>query len=174
MKQSFILSFESGEVSLCTITASHCETIRLWKNENRFYFFFQELITRPMQEVWFREYFERADDYMFVVQHDNEMIGCMGFRLIDKMADVYNVILGNPAYGGKGFMSKALALMCSYIVSSSTGNVGLKVLRANPALNWYLRNGFYETAVHDSFLELRLDTTRFECCEFHKEFCQFP
>jgi hypothetical protein len=113
-------------------------------------------------------------DNMFVVQHDDIAIGCMGFRLIDGKADVYNVILGNPDYGRKGFMSKALALMCSYILSNSIQNIGLKVLRSNPALNWYLKNGFCEVSAHESFLELEVEIKRYEPCEFQKTFYHVP
>jgi RimJ/RimL family protein N-acetyltransferase len=164
MRQSFILNSNQDEVFLRTIMASDCENIRQWKNENRFSFFFQDIITSQMQEKWFGEYLERVADNMFVVQHDDIAIGCMGFRLIDGKADVYNVILGNPDYGRKGFMSKALALMCSYILSNSIQNIGLKVLRSNPALNWYLKNGFCEVSAHESFLELEVEIKRYEPC----------
>jgi RimJ/RimL family protein N-acetyltransferase len=174
MDQSYILSLRSSEISLRTIVASDCEKLRGWKNENRLSFFFQELITPQMQEVWFRGYLERANDYMFAVQHANEVIGCMGFRLIDNTADIYNVILGDPEYGGKGYMSRAMALMCSYILSKSTKDIGLKVLRANPALKWYLKNGFYEVLAHDSYFDLKLDTKRFEPCKFQKAFYPLP
>jgi len=174
MKQQFILGLGSDELSLRTIMASDCENLRQWKNNNRFSFFYQELITPQMQEAWFRGYLERADDYMFAVQHNNVVFGCMGFRLINKTADIYNVISGNPDLGGKGYMSKAMVLMCSYILSISIGNIGLKVLRSNPALKWYLRNGFYEVLAHADFFELELDTKRFESCEFQKVVYQVP
>ena len=174
MKLSFILSLQSSEISLRTIMASDCEKIRNWKNEHRFSFFFQELITPQMQEEWFCGYLERPDDHMFAVQHMSEMIGCMGFRLIDNPADIYNVILGDPEYGGKGYMSKAMVLMCSYILSISTKDIGLKVLRANPALKWYLKNGFYEVLAHESYVDLQLDTKRFEPCKFKKTCYHLP
>ena len=168
MRQSFILSLAQDEISLRTSTASDCENLRLWKNENRFSFFFQEIITPQMQEVWFKQYLERENDYMFVVQYLGEVIGCMGFRLIDEQADVYNVILGKPEYGGKGIMGKAIALMCRYILQNMTQDIRLKVLRSNPTVKWYLKNRFREIAAPDNYFELKFDPGGFAVDEFQK------
>ena len=59
----------------------------------------QEIITPEAQGRWFKNYQERPDDWMFVVRVEGQTIGCMGFRLIDLEADVYNVILGGPEPG---------------------------------------------------------------------------
>ena len=121
-----------------------------------------------MQEKWVREYWEREDDYMFIVQYLREAIGCMGYRLINGKIDIYNVILGKPESGGKGIMSQAIRLMCSHILLSSTNVIGLKVLRSNPALKWYLRNGFKEILTNEDFLDLEFDRINFKPCEFEK------
>lgn len=161
MRQSFTISTQKDDLLLQTVESSDCENLRQWKNANRFSFFFQKIITPQMQEEWFIEYSKRINDYMFVVQYCGVSIGCMGFRLVDGYADVYNVILGNLEYGRKGLMGKALSIMCSYIFLHHTQNIGLDVLRTNPALNWYLKNGFYEDLQQDTFFKLRLSTEKF-------------
>lgn len=173
-ERPFILDSGVDGLSLRTIFSSDCERMRIWKNEHRLSFFFQELISPQMQAAWYVDYLNRADDYLFVVQHDNFTIGCMGFRLIDKKVDIYNVILGDPDYGGKGYMGKALQLMCSYIMSSYTHSIGLKVLKSNPALNWYLKNGFYRAVARENFLELKLNTKKFHQLKFQKTFIRLP
>jgi RimJ/RimL family protein N-acetyltransferase len=169
MNQSFVLRSEAQNITLHTIIASDCESIRRWKNDNRFVFFFQEIITPQMQEEWFRKYRERVDDHMFIVYHGDNPIGCMGYRLIDGEADIYNVILGKPEFGGKGIMSQSLRIMCSYILSGSMQIIKLKVLKSNPALNWYLKNGFREISDQDHFCCLQLNIDGFKSCEIRKD-----
>ena len=142
MHHSFSLHTNSKDILLRSIRPSDLENLRSWKNENRKSFFFQEVISPIMQNMWFEGYLNRSDDYMFIVQSPQYEIGCMGFRLLSGKADIYNVILGNREAGGQGLMSKALNLMCSYIISLSIHEIGLKVLSSNPAVKWYIKNEF--------------------------------
>lgn len=53
---------------------------------------------------------------MFIVAEACD-IGCMGIRLFDTRWDIYKVILGLPEFAGRGFMERALKMMCSYAIS---------------------------------------------------------
>ena len=157
------------DVVLRTATEENSESLRQWKNANRALFFFQGLITPEGQNEWFKAYLDRANDYMFLVCSEDLAIGSMGFRLLQGHADIYNVILGLRAMGGKGRMAKAMRLMCSFIHSDFTPHMGVKVLRSNPAaIAWYLENGFTEVARHDEFLELQVSLSEFQPCGFKK------
>jgi len=169
MNQSFLLELvPRGVVALRTIRTEDNENLRLWKNANRFSFFFQEIITPEMQARWFGEYLARADDYMFIALHRHAAIGCMGFRMLDGKADISNVILGCEDLGGRGLMGQALRLMCSFIQSNFTCAIRLDVLRDNPAVDWYRANGFIETALHETYCELTLDAARFQVRGFER------
>ena len=171
MRDAFRLTSATFEdVTLRTVTERDGENLRQWKNVNRFLFFFQDVITPEGQKEWFKGYLNRENDYMFIILFcGNLPMGCMGFRLIRGQADIYNVILGLQEMRKKGLMSKAMKLMCSYILSDFTPHIGLKVLRSNSsAVEWYKKNGFYEVTRHEKFLELQLDTVEFQPCEFQK------
>lgn len=161
--QSLILkSVADSTVELRTIHQIDNENLREWKNANRFSFFFQDIITPEMQTEWFQKYLARANDFMFIVAYRDQSIGCMGFRMLDHHADIYNVILGRSELGGKGIMGQALQLMCSFIYAKFTREIGLQVLKTNPAVDWYLKNNFIEIADRESHFVLALDLTRFQ------------
>lgn len=170
MRQSFILQADAIEdIVLRTITEADCEDLRGWKNANRFAFFFQEVITSQQQKEWFKGYLAREKDYMFIILYLNQAVGSMGFRLLDSHADIYNVILGNTESARRGIMTKAMRIMCSYIYSSFTHKLGLKVLRSNSAaLQWYRKNGFRLAKTQDTYFELELAEDQFQPCGFQK------
>lgn len=168
MRDRFSLVCHDPEIALRTIAEEDAETLRQWKNANRFSFFFQDIITPEQQAQWFHDYLERLNDFMFVVLSQERAIGCLGFRILVDYADIYNVILGIPEMGGKGLMSDAIRLMCSFVITEFLPDVRAKVLRSNAAIKWYRRNGFYERTVNETFVEVKLDPGIFRPCTFEK------
>jgi ribosomal protein S18 acetylase RimI-like enzyme len=160
-----LTSAETPGVELRAIGPSDLESLRLWKNAHRRGFFFQGLLTPEDQKRWFDGYRDRPDDYLFILSVRGEPIGCIGLRLLDGSLDVYNVILGVAAMGGQGWMRQALRLLGTFALARYPGiPIGLKVLRTNPAVGWYQRNGFVETTALEEYLELRLDLRAFPPC----------
>ncbi len=160
MNERLSVLSQGGEVELRAIEASDQEELRRWKNANRFAFFFQDVISREQQDEWFRGYLDRPNDFMFVVLVAETRIGCMGFRLLEQKADIYNVIRWEESIG-KGRMGTALRLMCSLIRAHCTSDIGAKVLKDNPAVHWYCRNGFKIESVQESHYEVRLSQAEF-------------
>ena len=120
------------------------ENIRQWKNEQREFFFHKDIITPEQQRAWFAKFQARNHDYMFIVDLNGNAIGCMGIRLLDEVWDVYNVILGLTEYGKKGYMGKAFQQMLIYAQSIRKCPITLQVIKSNPAVAWYKKNGFIE------------------------------
>jgi RimJ/RimL family protein N-acetyltransferase len=131
-----------NNVSLDTISSSDLDNLRNWKNAHRKYFFLKSIITKKMQLQWFEEFKQRDDDYMFILNYEENKIGCIGYRLLDGLVDIYNVILGNKSFASKGLMSFAIKLLCSYILDNYKSDITVRVLLDNPARKWYEKNGF--------------------------------
>ena len=135
----------AGEVESLRLRAANdndLEFLRQWKNEQREFFFHKDIITPDQQHAWFAKFKARNDDYMFIVDLNCKAIGCMGIRLLDEAWDVYNVILGLADYGKKGYMGKAFQTMLTYAKSVSNCPITLQVLKTNPTVAWYEKNGF--------------------------------
>lgn len=145
------------EVTLRSINESDLENLRQWKNRHRESFFFKGIIEPEGQKQWYKGFLGRPDDHMFVVVHNGATAGCIGFRYLEGAVDVYNVILGVPEMGGKGLMTKAMRIMCSYAQKKYGTAVGAKVLKDNPALGWYKKIGFVVTADQGEYEDVAVD-----------------
>ena len=167
----FTLSGETpADARLRTITASDCETLRVWKNANREAFFHKEIITPKEQKAWFSGYLIRPDDLMFIVDTGVD-VGCMGIRLDSGAVDVYNVIRGDKS-GRRGLMREAMLLMCAFARSHYEGRIGCRVLSQNPAVAWYEQCGFAMLRERETHVEMELSTVQvvdFEVTPFHSE-----
>ncbi|MCI9142175.1 MAG: GNAT family N-acetyltransferase [Lachnospiraceae bacterium] len=119
------------------------EKLRIWKNNHRSSFFYQENIQPDQQLKWFQGYLNRADDYMFMVEEDGYRIGCMAFRAEDEdIIDLYNIIRGE-AGEGKVTMRDAMCVMLAYIKTAfPERRIKCDVLKDNPAVKWYQKCGF--------------------------------
>jgi len=149
---------DAPTVVVRSIDAQDLELLRVWKNANRFSFFFKDVISPEMQARWYEGYATRPDDFMLMVEQRGERVGCIGFRRIDSGIDVYNIIRGVASPTPDGAMTTALDLVCAEGSRRYPGQpIVLSVLRSNPALQWYFRRGFTVIAEHDEFLELTRD-----------------
>lgn len=144
-------------IELRTIRESDQSELRTWKNQNRQYFFFKELISESAQQEWFGRYLARDDDFMFIVQAEDCNIGCMGIRMLEDTWDVYNVILGDLSFSRRGYMRQGLQMMCGWAAKLHPMRISAKVLKDNPAIDWYCRSGFKIVATHVDHVEIEFD-----------------
>jgi RimJ/RimL family protein N-acetyltransferase len=139
-----------------TVTENDIELLRVWKNAHREFFFYKEIITEEQQKAWYTRWSQEANDHLFIVEVDKLSVGCIGTRLFQDTADVYNVILGDKQFGGTGIMSEAL---CATVAFSQFLYPGLpvcvRVLQSNPAIGWYERNGFSRIADNAEYATMK-------------------
>lgn len=150
--------FDDPRLHLRSAAEADLEDLRLWKNDQREYFFHKSEITPEQQRSWFTSFQDRPYDFMFMVECEDQSIGCMGIRLIDDGWDIYNVILGRQEFGRQGLMGKAFKSMLAFAVSIKDAPITLKVLKHNPAVEWYLRGGFVVTSTHDDHFYMTYQT----------------
>ena len=131
------------------------EKLRVWKNSQSQFFFHQSEIRSEQQRAWFEAFVQRPNDFMLMVEHQSTAKGCMGIRLLDSEWDIYNVILGDPAFGKQGHMGRAFAAMLAMARQERNLPITLKVLKHNPAVGWYLKNGFTTAFAAEDHFGLR-------------------
>ena len=142
-KKIIITDKENKKLILRSIYDKDLENMRRWKNENRRAFFYQKIINVKQQKAWFLNYLKDPFDYMFIIEYESLQVGCIGFKLNNKIADIYNVIMGNHEYKRKGLMSSSIKMLIDYITCSHTKEVTVKVLKSNTSgQKFYIKNGF--------------------------------
>lgn len=125
-------------------TADHAdqEQVRTWRNAHARSFFHQSPITSTGQQQWFEGYRSRPDDFLFMVMAAEQAIGCIGIRFRNNAWDLYNVIRGVRSSSSTGFMAAGLAVLIAFARGIRPVAVRADVIIGNPAIDWYLRNGF--------------------------------
>jgi RimJ/RimL family protein N-acetyltransferase len=161
--------YAGGGLALRSIEKKDIELIRKWRNENSQYFFYKGVIKREEQVEWFKSYINNEKENIFVVEFEGNKIGCIGFRFINSTIDIYNVILGDKKFKGRGIMGNALKLMCSYILDSCGIEITLMVLPENTARLWYMKNGFEETGTEKEYIPMKLNINKFEYLKYNLE-----
>ncbi len=144
-------------VTLRTAVMHDLHELRQWKNTNREFFFHTDEISVYQQQAWFEAYQQRPLDFMFMVLVQEIAIGCMGIRLEDNAWDIYNVILGDVTFGKQGVMGSAFQEMLVYAETLKPVPITLKVLKKNPAVDWYHKQGFVITAESTDYYAMRFD-----------------
>lgn len=147
--------------SLRSVNEKDLEDLRIWKNQNKQFFFYQSDITVEQQQNWFEGFKKRPYDFMFIVEQtaDTEAVGCMGFRLLEdeNTADVYNIMRGKQSDSNNFSISDAFQTMINYILTISDLPISCKVLTDNPARNWYQRNYFEDSESINNYTLMKLN-----------------
>ncbi len=118
------------------------EMLRRWRNANRAAFLETAEVDPVGQSRWFAGYLCRDDDFLFLVMAGDAAVGCVGVRLRGPGWDVYNVIRGVRTPASRGCMGRGLALAVAFALGRRDLPVTAVVLAENPAVGWYLRQGF--------------------------------
>ena len=130
------------ELIIRSIKKKDIEILRNWKNQHKEFFFTKEAISSTQQKKWFQSYTLQTYNLMFIVSFKKENFGCMGIRWLKNNWDIYNVILGNKKHGSKGYMSQAFRIMINLAKELKIGRIKLDVIKYNPAIKWYEKQGF--------------------------------
>jgi hypothetical protein len=124
------------------VGAEEQEALREWRNAHRDAFFHTDVISPEGQRRWFQGYLQRPEDFLFLVMDRDSPIGCVGVRLLGQEWDVYNVIRGVQSAASQGFMGLGLRMLVEFARDRHDLPVQAVVLADNPAVDWYLQQGF--------------------------------
>lgn len=90
-----------------------------WRNDEavRPWFFNSDLISEHAHEQWWRQYAERDDDFVFVIEdieHENRAVGQASVYRVDwtrKSAEFGRLVIGESAARGRGLAREAVNLL---------------------------------------------------------------
>ena len=141
-----------------TVVADDIEILRVWKNDKRQYFHYQEIISPQQQQRWFATFEQDPSQQLFVCEIDQELVACIGFRIKTAIrVELFNLICAHPAYRGQGLATQLFEFMRSQLAAKGFCEIELEVLKNNPAaLSWYLKRGFRQVGEGPTWLHLLL------------------
>ncbi len=147
-------------VRLRLATVDDRETLRVWKNANKQFFFLQDDITPEQQVKWFEGYLLRPDDHQYLIVEtvagEPITVGVLACRLLEGQVDIYNVMRGRRTEANLANMGEAMGVLCGAIGARYPGlPITCKVLDQNPAVAWYERLGFIRQGHADGYFLLR-------------------
>ena len=130
------------DLHLRSVTSEDLDLLRHWKNQQKQFFFYQDEISPEQQLKWYEAFSQRPYDLLTMTVYQNKVFGCMGIRLLEDHWDIYNVILGDVDFGKKGLMGRSFKVLINYALDLKLAPINLKVLKDNPAVSWYQKQGF--------------------------------
>lgn len=157
MLKQVIKSEKYPNIQLRSIEERDLENLRVWKNRNSESFFHKEYITASMQINWYEKYLFENTGCMYLVEehvdHDEDHpIGCMGYRVLNgDGVDLYNIIRGADSHNGQT-MASAMRILIGFLSNKWWNCITCKVLKSNPAINWYIHAGFHIVEDYEDYV----------------------
>lgn len=149
-----------GIVSLRLITHEDLERTLIWRNriEVRKWFKNSNIITISSHKSWYETYQSKSDDYVFIAEIGNVLIGQMAiYNISNNSAEIGRFVV-SPDAEGKGMMKLSIQKFILFVFKEfSISNVYLDVLRENnKAIHIYKSLGFKITDESEHFIRMRL------------------
>ena len=146
----------SGRVRLRLLEEADLPMTRAWRNQDhiRKWFFNSDLITPERHHAWWRQYQDRDDDFVFIIEETETLkrpVGQVALYNIDwasRRAEYGRLMIGEPDAQGQGLARLATSTIVDQALTPwGLEEVYLEVLAANlPALAIYRGCGFHEFA----------------------------
>jgi diamine N-acetyltransferase len=155
-----ITPFAHGSVRLRLIAEADLESTLAWRNhdESRIWFKTSNLLTLEQHRAWFHRYQDKDDDFLFVVEVGEKVVGqasVYGIDWANGCAEVGRFLVA-PGERRKGYISQA----CVALIGFCAENLGLsylflEVFEANSrAIRLYQRCGFAEESRYDGMIRM--------------------
>lgn len=143
---------EGDNLLLRVITENDIELIRKWRNQEHIkkYFINNDYINKQQQQEWFKQYLNKSNDIMFVIEETLEFQKAIGtvalynINLENKSTEFGRLMIGHTPSYGKGFGKRATILACKYAFEIlGVSKINLNVLNCNfKAIQIYKQIGF--------------------------------
>ncbi len=131
------------------------ELLRVWKNKHRQFFFTKDEIKSEDQEKWFRTYLEDDSISMYMCEFDGSCLACVGMKEIGNMRlELFNLICGEPKVLGLGLMRHFYQSLEEMLKTCGYAGIELSVLKDNPAVTWYKKQGFVQMGEASDFFRM--------------------
>ncbi len=163
MKHSY--SYNYNRVQIKPLEEYEIEQMRVLRNSHRYCFVYSDIITKEAQKVWFQNYLQKPDDYVFSVYLNKKWIGTASiYNVSENKAEFGRLLIDNQSTNEKGLGLDTTIGVCS-IAFEQLGitKILLQVYEDNiPAYKTYMKAGFKVTG--NSFDNNKIKLIDMELC----------
>lgn len=129
-------------MKICKLKECHIEPLRKLRNENREWFFNNQIVTAEQQKVWYDYIIVNKKTKFYIIEDKDRVIGALSLTKTKEGIEVGNIILDED-YRGKGIMTKAIGKL----VKNKKHKFYARILLDNlSSQNLFSRCGFKKTA----------------------------
>lgn len=166
MTKQTIPPIERGQIRLRLLEESDLPMTLKWRNQDhiRKWFIHSEVISPEQHQEWFKQYLERDNDYVFIIEETRNshkpvgQISLYNIALDEKKAELGRFMIGDAETPGKGLAKPATQLLVEVAFNRfRLKEVYLRVLRHNlSAISVYHQCGFRLERERDSLVMMKL------------------
>jgi RimJ/RimL family protein N-acetyltransferase len=166
MTKLFLPPIEKGRIRLRLLERSDLPMTLKWRNQDhiRKWFIHSEIISPEQHQEWFKQYLERDNDYVFIIEETQNFhkpvgqISLYNIALDKKKGELGRFMIGDAETPGKGLAKQATRLLLEVAFNRfRLKEVYLRVLRHNPpAISVYQQCGFQSGPEHDNLLIMNI------------------
>ena len=122
MSKMSISPIEKGRIRLRLIQEADLSKTLFWRNQDhiRKWFFYSEVLTPEQHRQWFKNYQDRDNDLLFIIEEMcnlNKSVGQVGLYNIDwdqSIAEFGRLLIGEEEARGRGFAKEASRLLLDF------------------------------------------------------------
>lgn len=157
-----ILPYTCGDITFRMLETKDLSLTLSWRNEPeiRKWFKSSDELTFDAHLAWFSSYENKANDYVFLAEKDNNLIGQFSVYNIDKEKKVAEVgrFIAAPEVKGKGIMRKTMQRFVQFIFDEiDLEEIYLEVYKSNTiAFHLYKKIGFEVEGESEGLVYMRL------------------
>ena len=141
----------SQHIAIRKLRVQDLETLRIWRNENRKYFYDSKLISKETQVKWFiQNYKNNPNDTIYIVSYKSKPVGALGLIKRGKDHELGRVMLGVKRFARRGVMGEAMEKLLNNLKErSGKQRVILEVIKTNtPAIKFYELHKFNKVSAN--------------------------
>jgi RimJ/RimL family protein N-acetyltransferase len=174
MAKETVKPFEKNRIRLRLLEEADLAMTLAWRNQShiRRWFVHSDAVTPAQHENWFKQYLDREDDFVFIIEEVGQLskpVGQVSLYKIDKSkrtAEFGRLMVGDPEAKGKGIAKLATSMVLEFGFSClDLELIYLEVFKDNhPAIHIYLSVGFVSVSEKDNLLAMQIRKENLRIC----------
>ncbi len=172
MAKEAVKPFGNDRICLRLLEEADLAMTLAWRNQShiRRWFVHSDVVTPEQHERWFKQYIDREDDFVFIIEEVGQLkkpVGQVSLYKIDtvnRTAEFGRLMVGDPEAKGKGIAKMATSMVLEFGLSYlDLELIYLEVFKDNhPAFHIYQSVGFVSVHEKENMVAMQIRKENFK------------